>query len=76
MYLQGENEEGQGQRRNYRGTRVYRRRQDGEQQGTEEGEGRHGRVSGGDLFTLYPPKLSTLECYQMPSANDNNIMVM
>ena len=38
------NEEKQTQRKNFRGTRVYRRRQDGEQHGGEEQEGRQGRV--------------------------------
>lgn len=37
------NEEKQTQRKNFRGTRVYRRRQDGEQHGGEEHEGRQGR---------------------------------
>ena len=59
--LQGENEEGQSQRRNYRGTRIYRRRQDGEQQGVEEREGRQGRVSRGDLITLHPPQSGPLK---------------
>ena len=39
--LQGDDDENQTQRKNYRGTRVYRRRVDGQQQG----EPRQGRVS-------------------------------
>ena len=58
---QGENEEGQSQRRNYRGTRIYRRRQDGEQQGVEERDRHQGHVSRGDLITLHPPSSGPLK---------------
>ena len=67
--LQGENE-GQSQRRNYRGTRIYRRRQDGEQQGVEEREGRQGRVSRGYLYPCIFPN------WVLSNTHNSNIRYM